>query len=138
MHQPSKTLAAKSSTPTRGPSGAAGSASGNQQVTAGDCKGRQVDSSHISPAAAAADWWLEQHRRRAPAMFPRAAADLNLLCFLSFHHHFLLFDFYLLIYFCLNAFVALADVFFAKNLCNTIKGIILQRVFFFSFLPPAR
>lgn len=65
------------------------------------------------------------------AMFPRAARDLNLLCFVSFHHHFLVFDFYLLIYFLGGMLLLHWLMFCARNLCNTIKGIILQRVFFF-------
>lgn len=62
----------------------------------------QVDPSHVASATAAADWRLKHNCCCVctSATFPRAGGDLNLLCFVSFHHHFPLFDFYLLIYFC--------------------------------------
>lgn len=126
----------RANTSAFGPSGAAGSAAGNP---AGHCR-RHLRSSGCllrrhacNPPRLIGGWSAAPAFVCTSAMFPRAAGDLNLLCFVSFHHHFLVFDFYLLIYFLGGMLLLHWLMFFARNLCNTIKGIILQRVFFFFF-----
>lgn len=64
----------------------------SQQVTAGDT----WRSSGCQAGCNVCSWLVVLP---LSAMFPPAVWDLNLLCFVSFHHHFPLFDFYLLIYF---------------------------------------